>query len=211
MRKLHMFLILIVAFVATFALPTLAQNNTSPKPNIVGQNGKTAPQILSTDPQISQASFSATGVVVTESTLTTFASAAEFPITVLRGAIVPTQASGFHSIRRNGLYRVFFAANCTGATTETGRVTAQISTDAGSNWTQITGADARTLFLTGTLQHNLSGSGYVEVSSTSAALAAGNVVIALRGSSSGASDMTCANGGGLRIERVDLNQPATYP
>jgi hypothetical protein len=210
MRTLfHRFLI--VALVVLASASAFAQVNTAPRANILQQNGTAAPQVLSTDPQIGACNFSATGVVVTESTLTTFASTAEYPCTTLRGAGVATSSTGLNSIRRNGLYRVFFAANCTGVTTETGRVTAQISTDGGTNFTQITGADARTLFLTGTLQHNLSGSGYVEVSQTSTNLAAGNVVIALRGSSSGASDMTCANGGGLRYERVDVSQPVTYP
>lgn len=200
------FAFLLALTVGGFAL---AQNNTTPRFNVMEQTGSATR--YSTDPQIGDCNFSSTGVTVTESTLTTFASAAEYPCTIRRGAMVDTDASGFLSIRRNGMYRVNFAANCTGVTTETGRVTAQISTDGGSNWTQITGADARTLFLTGTLQHNLGGSGYVEVSQTASALAAGNVVVALRGSSSGASDMTCANGGGLRLERVDLLQPPTYP
>lgn len=213
MKPVNLFVrqIMILALVVLAASGALAQVNTTPKPNIIGQNGLPTPQTISTDPQISNCNFSATGVVVTESTLTTFASAAEYPCTTLRGATVSTSSTGLQSIRRNGLYRVMFSANCTGATTETGRVTAQISTDGGTNFTQITGADARTLFLTGTLQHNLSGSGYVEVAQTSTALAAGNVVVALRGSSSGASDMTCANGGGLRLERVDMSQPVTYP
>jgi len=199
--------------VSMFAAPEASAQavNTKPKPNIVGQNGAIAPSILSTDPQIAQCVFGDTGVTVTESTLTTFASATEFPCTVLRGAMVETDASGFLSERRNGLYKVSFAANCTGITSETGRVTAQISTDGGTNWTQITGADAQTVFLTGTLQHNLSGQGYVSVSQTSSALGAGNIVIALRGSSSGAGNMTCADGGGLFVERADQLQPATYP
>jgi hypothetical protein len=90
-------------------------------------------------------------------------------------------------------------------------VTAQISLDGGTTFSQITGADAKNIFLTGALQQNLAGQGYVSVSQTSAALAAGNVIIALRGSSSGAGDMTCDDGGGLFVERVDQLQPATYP
>lgn len=188
-----------------------AANNTRPLPNILGSNGLSAPQMLSSDPQISQAVFSATGVVITESTLTTVASAAEFPITVWRGAIVDTDASGFHSIRRNGLYKATINANCTGATTVTGRLTAQISNDGGTTWAQIAGADARNLFLTGALQQNLGAEGYVSITQTATNLGAGNVIIALRGTTSDASDMTCANGGGLIVERMDGAQPVTYP
>lgn len=203
--------IMIVAVVALAASSAFAQVNTTPKPNVLGQNGLPAPATLSTDPQISNCNFSSTGVTVTESTLTTFASTAEYPCATLRGATVSTSSTGLMSIRRNGLYYVDFSANCTGVTTETGRITAQISTDGGSNWTQITGADARETFLTGALLRNISGSGYVEVASTSTVLGAGSVVVRLAGSSSGAGDMTCANGGGLRLTRVDVSQPATYP
>lgn len=206
-RPIFVAMMIVALASAAFA----AAVNTTPKPDIVQSNGLANTMGLSNDPQISQAVFSATGVLVTESTLTTFASAAEFPIVVLRGAIVDTDASGFHSVRRNGLYRVSFAANCTGVTTEVGRVTAQISYDAGSTWTQVSGADATSQFLTNALTQNMAGIGYVEVASTATALAAGNVVVALRGSSSGAGDMTCKNGGGMFIERADLSQPVTYP
>ncbi len=203
--------LIVLAACSLFAVDASAQVNTRPKPNILGSNGAVAPSILSTDPQISQCTFNATGAVVTDTTLATFASTANFPCATLRGAGVSTSSTGLQSLRRNGLYRVAFNANCTGVTAETGRVTAMISTDGGSTFSQILGADARTLFLTGTLQHNLSGQGYVSVSQTSAALGAGNVVVALQGSTSGAGDMTCANGGGLFIERADQLQPATYP
>lgn len=185
--------------------------NTTPKANVVGQNGLASPSILSTDPQIGGCVFSSTGVTVTESTLTTFASTAEYPCTIKRGALVDTDSTGLISIRRNGLYRVAFDANCIGVTTEVLRVTAQYSTDGGSTYAQIDGADARNQVITNALTQNLSGRGYLEVASTATALAAGNVVVALRGSSSGAGDMTCANGGGLTIERVDMSQPVTYP
>ncbi len=185
--------------------------NTNPLPDIVGANGLSNPQGLSIDPQIGDCNFSATGVVVTETTLTTFASTAEYPCTIRRGAMVDVDASGFLTIKRNGLYRAEFDVNCTGVTTEVGRVTAMISTDGGTNFTQITGADAREQFLTNSLTQNMAGSGYVEVAQTAANLSAGNVVVAIRGSTSGAGDMTCANGGGLRLERADTSQPVTYP
>lgn len=189
----------------------LAQVNTLPKPNIMQDNGTINAKGLSTDPQIATGVFGTTGVVVTESTLTVIASAAQFPLTVLRGAIVDTDASGFLSIRRTGLYRVNIAANCTGATTVTGRLVASISTDGGSSWTDIPGADMKNLFLTGALQQNMAAQGYVTVSSAASVLAAGQVIIAMRGSTSDASDMTCDDGGGIFVERVDQLQPAVYP
>jgi hypothetical protein len=207
-----MFRNLLIAFVlAAFALPALAQNNTAPKPNIVGQNGLPAPQVLSTDPQISTCVFDGTGVTVTSATQAVFADATHFPCTSLRGAGKPTSASGFQGIARNGLYKVAFQVNCTGVTTETGIITAQISTDGGSTFTSINGASGRSKFLTGILQVNIAGSGYVSVSQTSTNLLANNVVVQLTGSSSGGSAMTCANGGGFSVERVDQLQPATYP
>ncbi len=200
----------IVVIGASAAADAAAVNNT-PLPDIVGANGLSNPQGLSNDPQIGDCNFSSTGVVVTETTLTTFASAAEFPCTIRRGAMVDVDASGFLTIRRNGLYKASFDVNCTGVTTEVGRVTAMISTDGGTNFTQITGADAREQFLTNSLTQNMAGSGYVEVSQTAANLALNNVVVVIRGSSSAAGDMTCANGGGLRLERMDTSQPVTYP
>lgn len=216
MRSYLATLLLACAVVVSIALlrsddADAAANNTRPIADIVGQNGLAAPQILSNDPQIGDCNFDATGVTVTETTLTTFASSTHYPCEVLRGAMVDDDTNGYEQVARNGLYRASFSVNCTGVTTETGRVTAQISYDGGSNFAQITGADARTLFLTGTLQHNMSGSGYVSIAQTSTALSSGQVVVALRGSSSGAGDMTCANGGGLRLERVDQAQPVTYP
>lgn len=203
--------LLVIAAVVAFAAPAFAQNNTAPKPNVVGQNGYPAPAILSTDPQINTCVFDSTGVTVTSATQVVFADASHFPCSSLRGAGKPVSASGFSGINRNGLYRVSFSANCTGVTTETGIVDAAISTDGGSTFTQINGASARSKFLTGILQVNLAGSGYVSVNQTSTNLAANNVVVELRGSSSGGSAMTCANGGGIQIERVDQLQPATYP
>ncbi len=202
---------LVVAIVAMIATPAAAQVNTAPKPNIVGQNGLISPSIISTDPQIGACVFDGTGAVVTESTLTTFADATHYPCGTLRGAAVATSSTGLQSIRRNGLYRVNIAANCTGVTTETGIVQGMVSTDGGVTFAAISGAAARTKFLTGVLQQNMSATGYVTVSQTAASLAAGNVVFALQGSSSAASDMTCAAGGGLTYERVDQLQPATYP
>ncbi len=86
-----------------------------------------------------------------------------------------------------------------------------ISLDGGVTFAAVNGAAARTKFLTGVLQQNLAAVGYVSVSQSASSLAAGNVVLALQGSSSAASDMTCAAGGGLSYERVDQLQPATYP
>lgn len=213
MKTLNRLLIpFVVAVVATLAaLPAAAQNNNAPKPNIVGSNGLVAGQVLSTDPQISTCVFDATGVTVTSATLVAFADATHFPCLSLRGATVPTSSAGSQSIRRNGLYRVNVVGNCTGVTTETGKIAAQISVDGGVTWTAISGASAQTKFLTGTLQQNLAAMGYVTVSQTTSNLQAGNVLIELFGSSSGGSAMTCAAGGGAFVERVDQLQPATYP
>lgn len=188
-----------------------AANNTAPKANIVGQNGLAAPQTLSTDPQIGSCVFDSTGVTVTSATTTTFADATHFPCSVQRGALVDVDASGFETVSRNGLYKVSISGSCTGVTTETGEIVAQISNDGGTTFSQISGAQCRTKFLTGTLQQNIACTGLTSVSQTSTNLAAGNVVIAMRGSSSGGSAMTCANGGGLLVERVDQAQPVTYP
>lgn len=210
MRSLYRH-VMIIALVVLAASGAFAQVNTVPKPNVLGQNGLAAPQTLSTDPQISQCAFDSTGVTFTSATTTTIADATHFPCTTKRGATVSTSSTGFESIRRNGLYAVYINGNCTGVTTETVEIVGQISTDGGTNWTQITGAQARFKALTGTLQQNISAIGLVEVSQTSTNLSAGNVVVALRGSSSGGSAATCANGAGIIVQRLDVSQPVTYP
>lgn len=194
--------------VAALANVTSGPINTLPKVNIPNDTGAANAKGYSTDPQIAKCVVDATGVTATTTSLTVFADSAHMTCTTLAGAIVSDSTTGYITIARSGLYRVHVGCNGTGTTTNTMTEEASISTDGGSTFTQVSGANAIGVALTADLSKNMNAQGYVSV--TSGQAAAGTTVIVARGKNS-ANTTTCISGEVLSVERVNTLLPYAYP
>lgn len=190
---------------AALADTTSGPINSLPRVDIVQDNGSPNAKGFSLDPQIGQAVTSSTGATAATTSFTVMK--ADTTFTALRGAIIGNTTNGTFTIARSGLYRVEAQCNGAAANGETSTIEAAYTTD-DANYTQINGAQASFVALTGALTQGMHAAGYLAV--TSGQASAGTLHVVARGKNS-AGTLTCKSMSLLTVERVDQAQPAAYP
>lgn len=178
--------------------------NSLPKPNVSGANGLSFKE-LSTDPQIASCVTSSTGATAATTSFTILK--ADTTCTALRGNIVGNTTNGTITVNRSGLYRVEAQCNGSAANGETSTIEVAYTTD-DTNYTQVNGAQASFVALTGALTQGMHAVGFLNVTTSQAA--AGTLRFVARGKNS-AGTLTCKSNTLLLVQRVDATQPMAYP
>lgn len=178
--------------------------NSLPKPSVSGQNGLGFKE-LSIDAQVGIATTSTTGATAATTSFTVMK--ADTTFTALRGALVGNSTNGYFTIKRSGLYRLEAQCNGSAANGETSTIQVAYTTD-DTNYTQVAGAQASFVALTGALTQGMHAVGYLDVSTSQAA--AGTLHVVTMGKNS-AGTLTCKSNALLTVQRVDAAQPLAYP